>query len=166
MFSNLNINTKTLKILSLVLTVTGILFILASKYIGSIAIRIAMIILISFCIINLKMTYKCVTSKEKINHLIPISASALGFYKPELIMMILGFLILYLSPPTYIKAIKSSDYSDVITLIITGTGILFSIYCILNSNAALNTVIIIIGIIFVITGCLTFYETFTDKNIN
>ena len=164
MLSNLNIQSKTLKIVSLILTVTGIIFILASQYIGSMAIRLAMIILISFCTINLKMTYSYLTLREKINHLIAISASALGFYKPELTMMILGILILYFVFPPYINIIKSKNYSDIVTLIISGFGILFGFYCILNSKAALNTVIIMIGIIFVISGCLLLYNTLSQKS--
>ena len=166
MFSNLNINSKTLKILSLILTVTGILFILASKYIGIIAIRLAMITLLLFCIINLKMTYKYLSKKENITHFIAVTAALLGIFKPESTMLILGAFLLYLTLPLYIQSIKNKDYSDVLTLIMSGTGILFAVLCILNYKAALQTIIIIIGIALTILGCISLYYVLITKEDN
>lgn len=163
LFVNLNLKTKTLRIISLSLTLTGIIFILASNYIGSIAIRLAMLIILSFCLINIKMTYKYLTTKEKINYLAAVSASVLGLFKPELTMFIIGILLLFLTVPTYFNAIKNKDYSDIIMLIVSGTGILFASYCIINSKAALDTVIIIIGIVLTILGCLSLFETLYTK---
>lgn len=166
MFSNLNINSKTLKILSLILTVTGIIFILASRYIGAIAIRLVLIVLLLLCVVNFKMTYKYLSKKEKVTYLIAATAAVLGIFKPELTMLILGVFLLYLTMPVYIKSIKSSDYSDVITLIISGTGILFAILCILNSKAALQTIINIIGIGLTIIGCICLYQILITKKDN
>ena len=166
MLSNLNIQSKTLKILSLILTITGIIFILASKYIGSIAIRLSMILLLIFCIINFKMTYKYLSMKEKITHLTAATAAVIGIYKPESTILILGIFLLYLSLPAYIKSIKNKDYSDILTLIISGTGILFAVLCILNSKAALQTIIIIIGIALTILGCISLYQVLTSDKSN
>jgi len=163
LFTNLNMKIKTIRIISLSFTLTGIIFILASKYIGSFAIRLAMLMTITFCLINIKMTYKYLTTKEKTNYMVAITASVLGLLKPELTMFITGIMLLFLTVPIYINAIKTRDYSDIIILIISGIGILFATYCILNSKAALNTVVIIIGIIFTILGCLTLYETLNIK---
>jgi len=101
MLSNLNIQSKTLKILSLILTLTGIIFILASKHIGIIAIRLALTILLIFCAVNFKMTYKYISLKEKINHLVAASAALAGLIKPELTMIILGIFLLYITLPIY-----------------------------------------------------------------
>ena len=163
MFTNISINPKTLKILSLILTVTGIIFILASKHIGSIAIRLAMIILLLFSIVNFKMTYKYLSLKEKITYLAAVVAATFGIFKPESTMLILGIFLLYLTLPLYIKSIKNKDYSDAITLIISGTGILFAILCILNFKAALQTIIIMIGIAFTILGCISLYQVLITK---
>jgi hypothetical protein len=166
MLSNLNIQSKTLKILSLILTITGIIFILASKHIGSISIRLAMIILLIFCAVNFKMTYKYLSLKEKINYLVAAMAALVGLFKPESTMLILGLLLLYITLPIYIKSIKNKDFSDVINLIISGTGILFAVFCIFNSKAALQTIIIIIGIVFTIIGCISLYQALTAKKDN
>lgn len=163
LFSNLNLKPKTLKIISLSLTLTGIIFILASKYIGPIAIRLAMLLILIFCIANIKMTYNYLTSKEKTNYFFTITASILGLIKPELVMFIMGILLLFFTIPPYINAIKTKDYSDIIMLIINGIGILFASYCIINSKAALNTVIIILGLILIIIGCLSLYEVFKSR---
>ena len=163
MLLNLNFKSKTLKIISLLFTLIGAIFILASQYIGSMAIRLAMIIVIIFSIINLKTTYN-LSLKEKTTSLIVITAALIGFYKPEFTMLILGLFLLYLTVPIYLKAIKNKDYSDFIMLIISGIGILFGIFCILNSKAALQTVTIIIGIIFTITGCLSLYQVLTQSD--
>jgi hypothetical protein len=166
MLSNLNIQSKTLKILSLILTVTGIIFILASKHIGSIAIRLSMILIVIFCIVNFKMTYKYLSMKEKITHLAAVTAALIGIYKPESTMLILGIFLLYLSLPAYIKSIKNKDFSDILTLIISGTGILFAVLCLLNSKAALQTIIIIIGIAFTILGCISLYQVLISSKNN
>ena len=164
MLSNLNIQLKTLKILSLILTVTGIIFILSSQYIGSIAICLALFFLLIFCIINFKMTYKYLSLKEKINYLIAVTAAIIGIIKPQLTMLVLGVFLLYITLPLYIKSIKNRDFSDVIMLIISGTGILFAIFCILNSKAALQTIIIIIGISLTILGCISLYQALISIN--
>jgi len=112
------------------------------------------------------MTYKYLTTKEKTNYLFAIIASLVGLFRPELIMLVIGFFMLYISIPPYINVIKSKDYSDIVMLIIYGFGILFAFYCIINSKAALNTVVKVIGIIFTVAGCLTLYDIFTNKKTN
>ena len=166
MLSNLNIQSKTLKILSLVLTVTGIIFILASKHIGSISIRLAMIILLIFCVVNFKMNYKYLSLKEKINYSLAALAAFAGLYKPESTMLFLGIFLLYITLPIYIKSIKNKYFIDVINLIISGTGILFAVFCIFNSKAALSTIIIIIGIAFTILGCISLYQALIANEEN
>lgn len=109
------------------------------------------------------MTYKYLSSKEKINYLVAAIAAVLGIFKPKLTMFILGIFLLYLTLPLYIKSIKNKDFSDIITLIISGTGILFATLCILNSNAAIQTIIIIIGIVFTILGCIFLYQVLITK---
>lgn len=163
MLQNLNFKSKTLKILSLILSLTGIIFILASKHIGSLSIRLAMIILIGFCLANLKMTYSCLSMKEKTSYLAGVIAAFAGLYKPEAVMLFLGIFILYLSLPVYLKAIKNQDFTDVINLIISGTGILFALFCIFNAKGALQTIIIIIGILFTVTGCISLYQALTQR---
>ena len=166
MLTNLNIQSKTLKILSLILTVTGIIFILASKHIGSISIRLAMIIILIFCVVNFKMTYTYLSLREKINYLIAALAAFAGLYKPESTMLILGIFLLYITLPIYIKSIKNKDFSDIINLIISGAGILFAVLCIFNSKSALQTIIIVIGIAFTILGCISLYQALTSKKDN
>ena len=158
--ANLNVETKTLRIISLVITLIGMIFILASNYVGNLAIRIAMIVIFILCLFNFKMAYPFSSTVEKTNMIFGILGTVLVFIKPHLTMFIIGVALLVLAVPTLYKAVKNKDYSDKIMLIISGIGTLFSIYCILNGGAALNTVIIIIGIAFVIIGCLILFETF------
>lgn len=145
------------------LTLAGIIFILAANYIGSTAIRLSMLGLLVFLGLNIKMTYTFISDKDKINYAIALCGAVAGLIKPELTMMLIGIIILYFVLPPYINIIKSKNYSDVVSLIINGAGILFGSYCIINSKAALNTVIIIIGIILTISGCLLLYNTLTSK---
>lgn len=169
LFSNLNLKTRTLKIISLSLTLAGIICILASKYIGSTAIRMAVLAVLAYSLTNIKMTYKYLTTKEKINNTALVAAAVLGLFRPELIMFIIGILLLILTVPIYFNAIRKKDYSDIIMLIVSGAGILFASYCIINSRAALNTVIIIIGIAMTILGCLSLFEALysnTDDDSN
>lgn len=162
-FYNLKYNSKTLLIISLSFTLTGIIFILAANYIGSTAIRLAMLALLVFLVLNIKMTYRYISNREKLNYAVAFCGSILGLIKPELTMMLIGIIILYFVLPPYINIIKSKNYSDIVSLIINGAGILFGFYCIINSKAALNTVIIIMGIILTISGCLLLYNTLTSK---
>jgi len=160
LFTNFNVETKTLRIISLVLTLIGIIFVLASNYVGNFAIRIAMVIIFILCLFNLKMSYSFSSAIEKINMTLGIAGTVLVFIKPSLTMFIIGVALLILAVPVLYKAISTKDYSDKIMIAAALLGTLFSVYCILNSRAALNTVIIIIGIAFVILGCLILFETF------
>lgn len=162
-FSNLNIKTKWKKIISLCLTLIGIMFILASNYIGYFVMRLSMVAVFILCLLNFKMTYNYSNIKEKINHLIGVIGSVLVFVKPQLLMLIIAAVILYLTLPIIYKAISTKDFYDKIMFIISFIGILFSIYCIINMKAALNTVVIIIGIAFVVVGCLIMYDEL-EKN--
>ena len=162
-FFNLKYNSKILLIISAGLTLSGIIFILAADYIGSTAIRIAMLGLLAFLVLNIKMTYIMLSDKEKFNYAVAFCGAVAGLIRPELTMMLIGIIILYLVLPPYIKIIKSKNYSDIVSLIINGAGILFGFYCIINSKAALNTVIIIIGIMLTISGCLLLYNILTSK---
>ena len=162
LFNHFNLKTKTLKIISLSLTLSGIIFILASSYIGAVAVRLAMILLLGFCFVNLKMTYVFLSQKDRMKYYIAIAASILGIIRPDMSMFLIGILLLFATVPPYVNFIKIKDYSDVVMLIINGAGILFAFYCIINSRAALNTVVIIIGIILTITGCLALYELFSS----
>jgi len=140
----------------------GAIFILASKYIGRGAIRAAMIAIIIFCVVNLKTSYH-LSLKDKTTYLIALILSIISIYKPEFTMLILGIFLIYISLPKYVKAIKNRDFSDFLLLTISGTGILFGLFCILNSKSALKTVVILIGIIFTVAGCLTFYQGLIRK---
>lgn len=163
LFNNFNVDTKALRIISLIITLIGIIFILASDYVGSLAIRIAMLVIFILCLFNLKISYPFLSAAEKINMLLGIAGTVLIFIKPHLTMFIIGTAILLISVPNLYRVFKNRDYSDKVMLIISAMGALFSVYCIINSGSALNTVIIIIGIAFVILGCLILFETF---NIN
>ncbi len=159
-FTNLNIETKTLRISSLILTLIGIVFILASNYVGNIAIRITMLVIFMLSLFNFKISYQFSSTMDKMYMVLSMCGTLLVFIKPQLTMFIIGVVMLILSLPIIYKAIKNKDYSDKIMLILSSIGTLFSIYCIINSRAALNTVIIVIGIAFVILGCLILFETF------
>ncbi|MDD4781438.1 MAG: hypothetical protein PHT02_12680 [Tissierellia bacterium] len=163
LFGNLNVETKTLRIISLIITFIGIIFILASNYVGNLAIRLSMIIIFILCLLNYKMTYNYSSVKEKLNMLFALVGSLLVFIKPSLTMFIIGVAILIITVPYLYKSIKNKDYSDKVMLILSTVGTLFSIYCILNTRAALNAVINIIGIAFVILGCLMFFDTFNTE---
>lgn len=158
LFTNLQLNSRTLKIISLLLTITGIIFIMFSNHIGIILVRIAILAAIVYCVISLKTQYEYLKAKEKTTYLIIVLALLIGFYNTNLLMIITGSLLMYLSIPQYYKMVKSKDYSDIVTIIVHGISLSFSIYCFLNANAALNTVIIIVGIILTITGCISLYE--------
>lgn len=160
LFANLNAQTKTLRIISLILTSIGIVFILASNYVGNIAIRIAMMVIFMLSLLNFKMSYPFSSTMNKMYMLLGMAGTVLVFVKPQLTMFIIGIVLLVLSVPILYKIVRNKNYADKIMLVLSAIGTLFSIYCIINSRAALNTVIIIIGIAFIILGCLILFETF------
>lgn len=157
----------TLNIVSLVFTLTGIIFMLLSEYVGVFLVRIVILAFLMLISANLKMTYKYLKSKEKLNLSIIILSSLIGLYQPNLLMIIIGFLLIYLSLPQYLKIIKTKDYSDIVFLVINGISLAFAIYCFLNAKASLNTLVIVLGIALIISGCLIFYDSILKrKNYN
>ena len=159
-FTNFNVETKTLRIISLILTLIGIVFILASNYVGNLAIRIAMMVIFILSLLNFKMSYPFSSTMNKMYMVLGMAGTVLVFIKPQFTMFIIGVVLLVLSLPIIYKAVRKKDYSDKIMIVLSTIGTIFSIYCIINSRAALNTVIIIIGIAFVILSCLILFETF------
>jgi uncharacterized membrane protein HdeD (DUF308 family) len=166
LFANIKLQTKSLRTISLIITLIGIIFILLSRFIGNFAIRFSMTLIFLLCAFNLKTTYKYSSTSEKINNILGLAASIIIFINPQLAMFIIGVGILILTVPVLYRMVRGKDYSDTVMLILSVVGLALSIYCILNSGAALNTVIIIIGISFVVLGCLLFFETFNiDRNM-
>lgn len=163
LFTNFNVEAKTLRIISLIITLIGIIFILASAYVGNFAIRTAMLVIFMLSIFNFKASYHFSSKAEKMNMLFGMAGTILVFIKPSLTMFIIGVAIMVLSVPVLYKAVKNKDYSDKIMIAVSSIGTLFAVYCILNSRSALHTVITIIGIGFVILGCLMLFETFNLK---
>lgn len=163
LFTNLQLKSNTLKIISLLFTIIGIIFIMFSNYIGIVLVHITIIAALIFCAVNMKMQYKYLKTKEKTNYAIIILALIIGLFKPNLLMILIGILLMYVSIPQYYKIIKTKDYSDVVTLSVHGLSLSFAIYCFLNANAALNTVIITMGIILTIIGCFSLYEVIIKK---
>lgn len=161
--NNYNVETKTLRIISLILTLIGIIFILASNHVGNIAIRITMFIIFFVILLNFNITYLYSSKIEKTYMAFGVIGTVVVFIMPQLTMFIIGIVLLTISFPNIYKMIRTKNYSDKIMLTISIIGTLFSIYCILNSRAALNTVIIMIGIAFLILGCIMFFTSF---NIN
>jgi uncharacterized membrane protein HdeD (DUF308 family) len=84
-------------------------------------------------------------------------------YKPESTILLLGIILLYISLPVYLKAIKNQDFTDVINIVISGGGILFALFCIFNAKAALQTIIIIIGNLLTVSGCISLYQALTQR---
>jgi|GEM_PF-447948 len=160
LFTNFNVETKTLRIISFILALIGIVFILASNYVGNIAIRIAMMVIFILGLFNFKMSYPFSSTMDKMYMVLGMAGILLVFIKPQFTMFIIGVVILVLSLPIIYKAVRKKDYSDKIMIVLSAIGTIFSIYCIINSRAALNTVIVIIGIAFVILSCLILFETF------
>jgi uncharacterized membrane protein HdeD (DUF308 family) len=159
-FTSLNLETKTLRIISLIATLTGIIFILLSNFIGNTAIRTAMVLMFILCVLNIKSKFSYSNTKEKLNYTLGAAAAVLIFFKPQLAMFAIGVIILFLTVPILYKAIRNRDFSDIVKFAVSAIGTIFAVYCILNSRAALNTAIIIIGISFVIIGCILFFDTF------
>lgn len=160
LFSNLNIRTKSLRIFSLIITLAGIAFILAANHVGNIAIRMSMIIVFFASLLNLRISYPFSTKIEKAYMVLGMAGSVLVFIMPQLTMLIVGIGLLGISVPIVIKAVKDKDFADKIMLLMSIAGILFSVYCIINSRAALNTVIRLMGVGMVILGCIALFASF------
>lgn len=160
-FGQFNFDEKTAKVMAAVSTVIGIIFILAANSVGSTAIRIATLIGLVILSINLKMTYHYIGTIQKTYTITGLILGILILFKPEFVMFILGIGMLIISAPTLYETIKHKDISDKVKIIFSVVTFIFAIFCIINSNAALVTIVRVIGCGFVVFGCYMFYEWLT-----
>lgn len=155
---NFDLEPKKLKIISAILSIVGIVFIIFAKYVGNIAIRIAMLVVFAIMFINIKSTFSYSGRVKKSSDILLLIASVIVFLWPKLLVLILGFCLLYFSIVPIVKMIKTKNIKDVLKLILSVVGIILSIVCIFNSQGMLITVIRVIGVVLVAIGCFCFYK--------
>ena len=168
MFSKeFNFGFKTLRLISIIIALIGLVFVFASSFIGIFSIRLAAIGLIVFCLINFNFSTAFALNYEKLLSILGIVGGVLVFIYPGLAMFLIGIGLLIFSVPIIYKAIKKRDFSDIITFSIAILALCFAVYCIVNGTAAISTVVKLIGIILVIIGCIFFYRSIDlEKSTN
>ncbi len=168
MFSKeFNFGFKTLRLISLIIVIIGLVFIFASKFIGIFSIRVAAIGLIVFSLINFNFSTAFAINYEKLLSILGIVGGILVFIFPGLAMFLIGIGLMVFAVPIIYKAIKKRDFSDIITFSIAIIAFCFAVYCIINGKAAISTVVKLIGIILAIIGCIFFYRSIDlEKSTN
>lgn len=157
-FTNINLEAKTLKTLAIVISLTGIIFIILAGLIGDFAIRFAMVVAIVVFLLNIKMTYHYSGKLKKFTDIMCLIGAIVVFIFPQLVVFIIGIALIYFSGISLFQMIKSGDYDDKIKLIASIIGVIFSIFCIFNAKGTLELVIRLIGAILLAIGCICFYQ--------
>lgn len=157
-FSNFDLKANTLKKLAITISLIGVLFIILAGYIGNFAIRFAMVVAIIGFILNIKMTYHYSGTLKKSTDIICLIGAVVVFIFPQLVVFMIGIALLSLSGLSLFQMIKSNDYDDKIKLIASIIGVIFSIFCIINSRGTLEVIIRLIGAFLLAIGCICFYQ--------
>lgn len=163
-YTDFKFKSKTLKILAIVLSIVGIIFILASKYIGNFAIRLIMIGIIAVVGIDLKATYKYTDKLKKSAYILALVGAIVSLFYPQLVVLILGVVLLYFCAMSLYNIYKKNSFNNIIKLISTIIGVILSLFCIFNSKGILSVVIKILGAILIAVGCFCFYQYINNNN--
>lgn len=145
------------QIVGLIISLTGLLFMAFPTFIGVVAIRIITFI---FLIIGLYSFTFALISGSKISIVASISVLLLSLYafvSPENVLFMIGVGCIISGVNgvfIYLKSIGKSSEKAVISSIIL---ILLGVFAIINAQAALTTVVMILGIMITIIGLVVFF---------
>lgn len=157
-YTNFELSTKTLKIIAIITSIIGAIFVLAANHVGNFAIRIAMIVASIVFIVNIRMTYRFSGKLKKTADIFCLIGAIIVLIFPQLLVFILGIALLFYCNVSLFEFIKSKNYRDKIKPIFLLVGIVLSIFCIINSKGTLTIVIKLLGAILVSIGCVCFYQ--------
>lgn len=147
---------STLQIVGLIVAILGLVFVAFPAQVGSLAIRIVALIIASIGLSSLLFSLFVKSSFSTIASTLLIFAGIYAFLHPESILMLLGMsCILAGINGLFLNFSRLKTRGDR-SLLMSVAVIALGIFALLNSKAALITVILIIGIITVILGIMIF----------
>lgn len=151
-------NNKMIKILSLLSVFIGSIIILNAFFLGVYIINILSLSMFIFTIYNLKMKSKYIVKKDKVNYIFIMLISLFVFLYPYELMKILSIIVLTIYAPYFNQLLRKKTIHSLIMIIIMFLISVLLIFFILYPARMLVFLIIIIGIVMVIGGCITFFE--------
>lgn len=145
-----------LQIFAMILMGMGLSFVLAPTSMGFLAIR-SIVALILICGILGAIFGFFVHSKSTILTCSFITLLSIYFFRhPESVLYLIGISFLIAGINNFFLFFKTLNQADEKTTVSSIILILLGVFSILNANAALNTIIIILGIILSILGIVLF----------
>jgi len=159
---------KGLQYLGLILVVFGIILIAYPNIVGTFAIRIITLAFLGMSILVFLISIFFKTKTTILTNVVVIILAFYTFVHPEYLLTLVGISFIVNGINGIIVYIRSHNYSENRIILVSITLILLGVFSTTNSKAALSTIVLIVGIQFLVCGVsvLIFGRSFLDKKIN
>lgn len=145
------------QIIGLIISITGLLFMAFPSFIGTLAIRVITFI---FLMIGFYSFTFALVSGSKLSIIASAAVLILSFYafiRPENVLMIIGLGCIISGTNGMIMFFKTRGEGKEKAVISSIILILLGVFAVINSKAALATVVMILGIMITIIGLVVFF---------
>lgn len=145
------------QIIGLFLSVIGLIFIAFPTIVGVLAVRILTMIFILIGFYGLTFAFFIKSKLTIMTSILTLLVGVYAFINPDQVLFMIGVACVLSALNgiiLYLKGQKKRDEKAIISSVIL---LLLGVFSILNSKAALATVVLILGIIIVIIGMIVFF---------
>lgn len=166
-FKQFVFESKVTRLISIIISLIGLLFVFASSFIGVFSIRLVAFFLLAFSLISFDFSNLTNFNSKNLLSVTGIVSGILVIIYPWLAMFIIGVILIVYACPTLYNIFKNKDFSNIVYIVLAILSLCFGIYCIVNGTAAISTIIKLIGILLTVLGCLLFYHSIdTEQSSN
>lgn len=148
---------NSIQILGLILSILGLVFVAFPTLIGVFAIKVITLI---FLVIGFYALIFAVFVKSKLSIFVSLLTVFVGFYafaNPQYVLFLIGISCLFSGVNGIVLTFSKFKGSSERTLISSIMLMLLGVFAMINTKAALSTVVLILGIMIVILGVILFF---------
>lgn len=148
---------NALQLAGLIISILGLLFIAFPSLIGIFAVKF---ITLMFIIIGFYSMTFAIFVKSKVSMLISVIVIIFGYFaftNPQSVLFFIGLTCLISGVNGLFLSLSKFKSSSERTLISSIILLLLGVFAMINSKAALSTVVLIVGIIIVVLGVILFF---------
>ncbi|MBN2285008.1 MAG: hypothetical protein JXQ26_04970 [Tissierellales bacterium] len=152
-------NLKTMRLITIVSFFLGVFLISFPSLIGLTLIRISGILLSVFSGFGVYMTEGTIWGKDRSFFLVGILTGILILFFPALVLIISGMGLLSFGIYKGFFIIRDRNFSSLYEIAMTLVILFLGIFMMFNGNAAIGSIVKIVGVIVISFSAILFYKT-------
>lgn len=148
---------NTIQVLGLILAVLGLIFVAFPTIIGIFAVTV---ITLMFLVIGFFAMTFAIFVKSRLSMLVSLVIIGVGFYalaNPQYVLFLIGLACMFAGVNGVVLTFSKLKNKNEGTIISSILLMLLGVFAMINTKAALSTVVMILGIIIVIMGIIVFF---------